>query len=288
LHNNYHPHCSNVNLFWFHGTDRYPAVVAKVFQSPGLPSREFENQSRASTQAPFCVPKPLYFGQHGNRFWAVWMEGVRGFPLSERETRDRDTITSVAATIARMHAAFGLAPVEVTRYARLVEQPVNALRGCGDAKAVLNGCENLLRECSPEWLRSVPAVPQHGDLFSGNVVGERTTHYILDWETLNEIDLPFYDMITLLLSCLGSGGKNPEQWDRTMQEQTTLLLSMYAERLNLSPGDVRLLLPLTLVNWSYIHLKGGRANFSRRLYSMLASYFANRVKWEKVFVPGGA
>src|SRR2546423_1772691 len=71
--NNYHPHCSNLNLLWFHDGGQFPRVVTKLFHEPEIPKREFENLTRAYACAPSWIPKPLHFGYEGE-FWTLWME----------------------------------------------------------------------------------------------------------------------------------------------------------------------------------------------------------------------
>ena len=107
---------------------------------------------------------------------------------------------------------------------------------------------------------------------------------IVDWESFGATDLPFYDLCTLLVSCFQAYGETPDQWDRSRANQTSGLVRQYAKRLNLSAGDIRLLLPLTLVNWFHLQWSDGRKEFTRRMYKTIQHYFEHTNVWERVFL----
>lgn len=73
-------------------------------------------------------------------------------------------------------------------------------------------CEALATRLSPDWISSLPAIPQHGDFFCGNLLLHRRSWYIVDWESFGLVDLPLYDVLTFCLSLLQAGGDKAESW----------------------------------------------------------------------------
>src|ERR1700687_1152359 len=98
FHNNYQPHYSNINLLWFHGRDKFPRAVTKVFRTPEIPKREFDNLSRAHGNGRDVVPRPLHFGQQED-FWTLWMEGVPGLRLQETNGSSPDNLIAVSNAV---------------------------------------------------------------------------------------------------------------------------------------------------------------------------------------------
>jgi aminoglycoside phosphotransferase (APT) family kinase protein len=285
FHNNYHSHHSNINVLWFHNGDQFPRVVTKIFREPQIPQRELENLRRAYGLAPAWTPKPLHCGLHGE-FWTLWMEGVPG---SRFWNFSPARLRSVVEMLASMHAALhdGAAKPDPHRYRRTVSEPLHTLQHFGQVASIREGCAKLAERASVTWLDSQPVIPQHGDLFLDNVLSYRDQWHIVDWESFGVIDLPFYDLYTLLVSRFRADGEVPDQWDRSLTTQTSALVQQYAERLNLPAGDIRLLLPLTLVNWFHLQWSDGRKEFTRRMYKMIQHYFEHTNVWESVFFGPG-
>lgn len=284
VYNNYQPHCSNMNLLWFAEGDRFPRVVTKVFHDPGLPSREFRNQSHAWSHAPQCVARPLHFGQHENRFWTLWMEGVPGYPFQPHSSDYSPFLSSMVDTVAGLHASL-VQPSGPERYLRMVAEPLQTVAGFGSSAAVLAGCEETLRTCSDEWLSALPSIPQHGDLFLSNMLSHNGRCYLLDWETFGQADLPFYDVVTLVFSWLRAGGETPDDWNKQLRARIPDLIRRYADALNLRSDIVKPLLPLILANWFHLQWLDGRVEFTRLMYRSITNFFERRELWESTFVP---
>ena len=286
LHNNYHPHCSNMNLLWFYGGSRYPGVVTKLFATRELPEREYANLMRAYGRAPRWVPRPLHFGQHGP-LWGLWMEGVPGNPLPSRAISSVGPLRHVVEGLGSMHAALrenGSAAVQGDRHKRAVARPLAALAAFGNSVAVVAGCERLASKATAQWLAAQPVIPQHGDLFVGNVLTENSEMHIIDWESFGEIDLPFHDVLTLMISTLARGGTDASQWDRNLTSQMPDLLRRYTAAAGLAAPDVSVMLPLTFANWFSLQSADGREEFTGRTYRMVEQFFAQEKAWERAFL----
>lgn len=285
VHNNYHPHCSNINVLWFQGKGEFPAVVTKLYSEPEIPRREFENLKRAYDCAPKWVPNPFHFGQQGS-FWGLWMQGVPGTRYTAETRRSAASLQSMVDMVATLHRELAKAAAKPTnaRYERLVSLPVNAVRNFGTSAVVREGCAKVAESITEEWIASLRVIPQHGDLFCDNLLLDRGQWHLIDWESLGIIDLPFYDLLTLLLSLAGAAEKAPESWDHALLRQMPELVQRYASALGLEAASVRRVLPLTLMNWFYLQWSDGRQEFSKRMYTMLERYFVSVDSWEKAFV----
>ena len=280
FHNNYHSHHSNVNLLWFHNGSRSPVVVTKVFEDSGVPEREFQNLRQAHHYAGEWVPRPLHFCRRG-RFWTLWLEGVPGCRIFRYSPA---ILQSMTAAVASMHAGMRNSNrlSEIDRHRRLVIDPLASLAGFGTSANVAKGCTALAHQASAEWLRSIPRIPQHGDLFVDNMLFDGRSWHVVDWESFGVTDLPFYDLFTLLLSLLGVGTQDPAGWAPALTAQLPSLILNYAQQLNLSTRDLPVIMPLSLANWFHLQLSDGRAEFAARMYKQLQHYFEHPEIWNRL------
>jgi aminoglycoside phosphotransferase (APT) family kinase protein len=285
IYNNYQPHCSNLDVMWFHNGGAFPRVVVKFCNDPAPLKREFENIRRAHQCAPAVVPRPLHFGPQGH-LWGLWMEGVPGSALTTAKSYASDVQHRLVEMVASLHAAVrcGREKLDPGRYQHMVQEPLEAVAQFCPSTAVKAGCPQVAAAISAQWLNSLPVIPQHGDLYSGNILSHRDRFYVVDWESFAAIDLPFYDLLTLLYSLLRGTGETPATWDPTLVNRFPSLIRSYAQRLDLTPVDVSLLLPLALANWFYLHLKEGHKEFTENMYRTIEQYFEGPEPWKRAFL----
>jgi hypothetical protein len=165
----------------------------------------------------------------------------------------------------------------------MVAEPLQALSEFGTSESVAKGCSRILANMSADRLETLPVIPQHGDLYAGNLLQHGQAWYVIDWESFGMVDLPGYDLYTVLLSLLLKDGENCREWHPKLMARIPGLVRLYGEKLGLSDTNLAILLPLTLANWFYVHLRDGRTEFSKRMYGTIMDYFENRDRWEKVF-----
>jgi hypothetical protein len=289
VHNNYHPHCSNINLLWFLDKDKFPRVVTKLYREQPIISREFENLRRAHAKVPELVPKPLHFGMQWG-FWALWMEGLPGERFQAGNRHSPALLQSVVQSLAWMHHALRDAsdPLPGHRYTRVVTEPLRTVAEYGPLASVRTGCEALAQRISPEWIDQLPCIPQHGDLFASNILIHHKRPFIVDWESFGAIGLPFYDLFTFLLSLLRLGGDAPGTWNPALIRQIPSLIQLYAQALEFPVSMASTLLPLTLVNWFHLQWCDGRKEFAEIMYKTLENYFSHPDEWQRVFLGGAA
>jgi aminoglycoside phosphotransferase (APT) family kinase protein len=171
---------------------------------------------------------------------------------------------------------------------RRVSDPLRLLADFGQSSIVRNGCSDLAERASPEWLASWPVIPQHGDFCVGNVLYLGEQWSIVDWETFGIVDLPFYDLFTLLFSLLRSGGATPDEWHSRLVQQIPEAVEYYARLTGLPTEGLSLLLPLSLANWFQVQWMYGRRAFLELMYQTLEHYFSNVDLWERIFLPESA
>jgi hypothetical protein len=285
LHNNYQPQNSNVNLLWFHEADPFPRVVTKIFREPEIPKREFENLTQVYQCAPRWVPKPWHFGLQGE-FWMLWMEGVPGSRFGPHNNFSPDNLTAIVDILAQMHNRLRKSDekADLSRYRRVVSEPVQILARFGAAASVQEGCKRMLARSGADWLVRLPIIPQHGDLVVGNLLLDSGQWHVIDWDGLGMVDVPFYDLITLLYSALVTRGETPEQWDPTLVKQLPILIRTYAQALSLPTETISSLLPVCLTNWFHLKSSDGCHEFAVRMYKVIQHYFEHQDLWERVFV----
>jgi aminoglycoside phosphotransferase (APT) family kinase protein len=283
--NNYQPQCSNLNVMWFHNAGEFPRVVVKFCSDPEPLEREFANMRRVHQAAPTVVPTPLHFGPH-EHLWGLWMEGVPGSVLTPAEAGAPDVVRSMGEMVASLHSAVRRGQQEISpdRFRQMAEAPLQAVAQFGSSEAVKTGCCQIAAAISPKWLNSLPAVPQHGDLYSGNILSHRDRRYVVDWESFGAIDLPFYDLLTLLISLLRDSGKTPAAWNPNLLKQVAPVVRSYAQKLELDAADVSNMLPLAFVNWFYLHLKDRRKAFTESMYGTIQQYFESPEPWQRAFL----
>ena len=170
------------------------------------------------------------------------------------------------------------------RYHRLVTQPLHALTEFGVSSAVREGCAKLAARVRADSLVPLDSIPQHGDLFAGNVLIDRRQWSVIDWESYGAVDLPFYDVFTLLFSLLRVRGESPDHWDSSVVKEVPALIDRYTAGLSLPPTVVPFLLPLSLANWFHVQYRDGRKDFAHRMYRTMEDYFQNTNAWERVFI----
>ena len=285
FYNNYHPQCVNLDLMWFHDAERFPSVATKLDRNPEILEREFENLRRVHSRAPEWVPRPLSFGRLGE-FWALWMEGLPGTRFQIPRGDASPILRQVAEMIASIHAAVCSQepPTGPVRYRRMVTEPIASVARFGDSAAVISGCARMVEAVDRAWIGSLPVIPQHGDLYPGNIILFHGRPQVLDWETFGAIDLPFYDLLTFLIALMGANGDPPKQWDAALAGQAPALIGLYGGRLGLPVSAVERLLPLTLVNWFHLLWRDGRERFALRMYRTIEHYFNHPDMWRETFL----
>lgn len=285
FHNNYQPANSTINLLWFHGKDRYPCAVTKMSADHDVLSREFESLQLVNRLAPQCTPRPIELG-YADGFWMLWMQGVAGTRIPVRREYRIPMLVMPVDAITSIHKGVnqGVSSNPAERHARIVATPIQTVLGSNTSVAVRAGCLALLEKASFEWLQKLPVIPQHGDLYLDNVLHNADRYNIVDWEGFGIVDLPFYDVVTLLLSFLRASGATPEQWSPALCKQIPMLLKRYIDALQLTPAALGTLLPLTLLNRFYLHWVHGRTAAATVMYSELDHYFEHTSFWNDVFL----
>ncbi len=281
FHNNYHPHSKSINLLWFYDGGKFPRVVAKLYREPDILHREFASLKTAFAASPRHVPRPLYLGQVGD-FWALWMEGVPGYQFRVGDVHSRGGLSSVVEAITSIHCGLRTPDdgAEGTRWQRMVVEPLDTVSRFGPSALVKENCSALAASISREWLASLPIVPQHGDLFLGNILCHRGATRIVDWETFGFIDLPLYDLLTFCFSVLRVEEDGADRLPSWLMGEMPPLIARYCKAVGLKDPALELLLPLSLANWFHLQWLNGKREFNEGLYRSIEKYFRQPERWD--------
>ena len=281
---------SVIMLLWFLNREPFPGIVCKLSQESSVLKREFKNLSYVHQRCPDCVPRPLELWLQDD-FSTLWMKGVPG-----RHGRSRgsyppapETVRLMADLLASVHRKLRINLGEPTplRYAKVVVEPLQSLLQFGPSDAIQIGCKELMQRISPALFYQLPVIPQHGDMHIGNVLRHGKQRYIVDWQSFGTIDLPFYDLFTLLLSALRFSDYPPEQCAPSVVRQVPMLVERYCRALDLPVSFLRWLLPLTLANWCHLEWPGlnrRTPRFKDHAYWLAQHYFEQPNLWESVFL----
>jgi Ser/Thr protein kinase RdoA (MazF antagonist) len=191
----------------------------------------------------------------------------------------------MAKVVSGIHQAFsntGTANPQ-DRWRRAVVEPLQTLDAFGPSEAVRSGVRRVTAQASLEWLKGIPEIPQHGDLYAGNMLIDGDRWHVVDWENFGLSDLPAYDLYTLLVSLLRSDGGGPAQWKPELVREIPALVEAYAKSFGLTAGDIAILLPLTLANWFHLQWRDGRRHFCDGLYRTITEYFEYETLWQRAF-----
>lgn len=278
VHNNYQPNYSGLNIFWFHNDSRDPLVVTKIFPEPSLANREFQNLVDAHGCAPGEVPKPYGLFEQ-RQLWGLWMSGVSGSPLTSPLLLSDALVDRLCDTlVAIQKGVAAIRPANPGRYQESVCAPLEfAMERC---PSIADGCRRTLQAYGNGKLDRLPALPQHGDLYSGNLIVDKDQKWgIVDWELFGKVDLPFYDVLRFLLSL--DSAPAPDRWNASVRRYAQRLIARYADALQIERREFTCLLPLLLANWHYRQpLAEGKA-FA---LEALKDYFARPTAWERAFL----
>jgi hypothetical protein len=247
VYNNYQPTYSGVNIFWFRNRDRHPLVVTKIFPEQTLPNQEHRNLQDAYACAPAVVPKPFGLYQHGD-LWALWMAGIQGTKMTAEFLSEAAIDRFCIGLVAIQKGVASRRPVNPRRHQDCVCAPLEfAIQHC---PAISEACHQVLTRFSENYLKRIPVLPQHGDLYNGNIIVNGGANWVIvDWELLGLVDLPGYDLIRFLFS-LGDGPA-PDRWHGMLLDHAKRVMSRYIKELALDRQELLHLFPVLLANWLY-------------------------------------
>jgi aminoglycoside phosphotransferase (APT) family kinase protein len=286
LHNNYQPTASTINLLWFYGQEAFPRAVTKMASDHDILAREYRNLQEVYSVAHSHVPRPLSLGE-SDGFTMLWMEGVPGLRISGRYSKG--LLVELSEMLVSIHRAVRREAQEPAsrRHARLIAEPLAAVISHGDSATVGRGCAAVLEEATVDCVAQLPVIPQHGDLYLDNVVRHRDQIHVVDWENFGVNDLPYYDLLTLLISFLRASSAKTKEWDPRLRKQIPDLIDGYAQALDIPRSTVRVMLPITLANWFHLHWSERRPA-AEVMYAVLEDYFENQAHWQETFLGKGA
>lgn len=283
--NNYHLESTNINIFWFQKRQRFPFLVTRLSHDGDALEREYDHLCQVESYHVDSAPRPLHYGPLGG-FFTMWMTGLPGTRFQPDASRLRRHLDTLISTVLTMHSRLrGAAqPANEQRVKRVLDDPINSVLNYKNSTVIHRGYHAVHLASRDLVASSLPVIPQHGDLFLGNILWDKQRFYFVDWEEFNTIDLPCYDIFTLLLSILQSFSQSPAAWPKRLTRLMASQLRRYAAVLGLSSDIQRVLLPLTLANWFHRQYIQGHQKSAQQKYTWIENYFEHEALWQEALL----
>ena len=70
------------------------------------------------------------------------------------------------------------------------------------SERLVNQKEELINQLKDASLKTLPRIPQHGDLCDSNILINKNRVYVVDWESYSATDLPLFDVFHILTNAV--------------------------------------------------------------------------------------
>jgi len=70
------------------------------------------------------------------------------------------------------------------------------------SERLVNQKEELINQLKDASLKTLPKIPQHGDLCDSNILINKNRVYVVDWESYSATDLPLFDVFHILTNAV--------------------------------------------------------------------------------------
>jgi hypothetical protein len=284
IYNNYHPHCTNINIFWFGGNKKSPIVFTRLSRDPSPLEHEYGSLHQLRDKGVLCTPRPLHFGFLSG-FHSLWMTGMPGYRIKPGDVSVSSYLGDLTTALASMHNKIRnhASRSTISRTENFLIGPLESVRTFGGAKLASlfkkhyeNGSRKLLDGV-------LPIIGQHGDMSVGNVLREGKNFFFVDWESFSVLDWPAFDLFTLLTSILDGFGDDASAWPVAFTRQLPSSIRSYCNRISLPLESAEPLFYLTLINWFHLQYQEGREAGYKRKYRILENSLENKNLWLKTF-----
>jgi hypothetical protein len=282
VYNNFHPHCTNINVFWFSGKKDYPIAFTRISRDPAPLQHEHASLQRIHDSGVLCTPRPLAFSPL-SVFHCLWMTGLPGCRVKYGDPGVGSYLTKLVDALGSIHNQIRSQPSKsvVSRTESFLTQPLQSLCKFGGT-TVASLFQKGYQDTSMQLLEgSLSTVPQHGDMSAGNVLRDGKNFFFVDWENFNILDFPAFDLFTLLTSILYGFGDDPGAWPASVTRQMPSSIHRYCKQISIPFEVAEHLFYLTLLNWFHIqYLEGREAGYNHK-FRMLESAMNKKGLWLK-------
>jgi Ser/Thr protein kinase RdoA (MazF antagonist) len=273
------PYPRNVTFLIFADDDEEPSWILRCHRNASTAAREAmvleEMQRRGYRLQPETVSRGACEDLH-----AQLLRFCKGHHGTVDLWRSPDVIDRLASELADIQT--GLAAwAQSTLDARppLIVDLCDAVQRTSDVFSSGTELARTLEQARDCLARAgAPALPQHGDCCTANLLWDGGTIRLLDWEHFGSVFEPFQDIWMFALSlCEDSGdpeaaslfaaGANARATERAVRR--------YAARVELPAQIGREVFPLALARFIHSNIVLGRTEVTRGKCRILAAYLAN-------------
>ena len=273
------PYPRSVTFMIFADNDAEPSWVLRCHRDASVAAREAmvlgELQRRGYRLQPDAIGSGACEDLH-----AQLLRFCKGRHGSLDHWRNRDVVSQLASEIADIQtglAAWAQSTLD-TRSPHTADL-CSAVRQAGGAAGRETPLVQALDEARESLARAgAPALPQHGDCCTANLLWDDGAIRLLDWEHFGCVFDPFLDVWTFVLSlCEQSGDVQGASLFASGANATAAECAVrcYASRTGLTAEIGRRTFPLALTRFIHMNVGLGRKEIAQRMCRILDAYLAD-------------
>ena len=266
LYNNYDLTEGSILLFLFKHSATAPFSVLKLSRNKTILFREYENLKLIRNIYPTIATVPLFFDEI-EEFYVLCTEPLNAYRVTGYRAQFKK-LRLVTARLSKLHhllqSQTGTTTIQPAEYLT----PFSGLYDTDLPVAIADYYNDLAMEHVGK-IESMPVrrIPQHGDLYFDNILAMGSQVYFLDWEDFGEVNMPGYDLFSLVLDLCDVQNKMADVVAESIDDVARCTRD-YFPILEIPAGVVGALVVYTLVQQYYRSWIQGRTSkevFRRRL-----------------------
>jgi len=273
------PYSRNVTFLIFSDDDEEPSWILRCHRDASIVAREAMVLGEMQRRGYRLQPEPVSCGVCEDMH-AQLLRFCKGDRGSVDLWRRPDVVDRLASELADTQTGLGAwAQSTLDTRAPLIADLCSAVQHASDAPGNGTALARTLEQARECLARAgAPALPQHGDCCTANLLWDDGTIRLLDWEHFGSVFEPFQDIWMFALSlCEDSGdpegaslcaaGANARATERAVRR--------YAARVGLPAEIGREVFPLALARFIHSNIVLGRTEVTRPKCRILDAYLTD-------------
>jgi len=190
---------AKLNFIIFKKGAKTPCLLIKVSKDDRLEA-EFRNLNYINTILPGTTPKPYELLQL-NGYFVLAEEFIQGSKLLYQSDNE-DSIRTAFRQLIEFHKKVMGNSLTLTEeiFETLISAPISKFMRYNSSDVIEKGINLVLKEWESLKNSEITNIPQHCDFSFANLLFNKETLKIIDWEDFGKTRLPLYDVITLVNS----------------------------------------------------------------------------------------
>ncbi len=266
LYNNYDLTEGSILLFLFKRATTAPFAVLKLSRNRSILLREYENLKHIREIYPGIAAVPLFFDEIDD-YHVLCTEPLNANRLTGTRAKSKK-LGLVTARLSKLHLLLQSQSATTTFSKEDYLQPFTGLYETELPVTIADYYNDLAAEFAHKIeYSSVRKIPQHGDLYFDNVLTKGRQVYFLDWEDFGAINLPGYDLFSLVFDVCNLQDEKVDLVEKSL-DSVARCTEDYFRSLEIPAGIVGALMAYTLVQQycrSWTQGRTSKEAFRRRL-----------------------